>query len=184
MSTILVNNIKDTGNNTLFTSDGSGNISSGGALTNTPAFLAYVSSNQDMTDETTTKANLDTTQIDTNSAFDTTNNKFTVPSGQAGTYYLHAQAVIGNADGSATNLRDHYLYIYKNGSSIGFADQNPNANWWAKSTSSISMVTDLAVNDYIEMFVHINVGTGNGRLDGFSSGQLKSFLYGYKLIGA
>ena len=116
MSTILVNNIKDTGNNTLFTSDGSGNISSGGALTNTPAFLAYVSSNQDMTDETTTKANLDTTQIDTNSAFDTTNNKFTVPSGQAGTYYLHAQAVIGNADGSRTRASG-------GGASIGYGNE-------------------------------------------------------------
>jgi hypothetical protein len=38
MSNILVNTIKDTGNNTLLSSDGSGNISSGGAITNTPAF--------------------------------------------------------------------------------------------------------------------------------------------------
>jgi hypothetical protein len=40
MSNILVNTIKDTGNNTLLSSDGSGNISSGGAITNTPAFSA------------------------------------------------------------------------------------------------------------------------------------------------
>ena len=44
-----------------------------GPFTNTPSFLAYVSSNQDVSDSTTTKINMDTTHIDTASAFDTSN---------------------------------------------------------------------------------------------------------------
>jgi hypothetical protein len=51
MSNILVNTIKDTGNNTLLSSDGSGSVTLGsGFPQNTPAFLAYVSSNQNLTD--------------------------------------------------------------------------------------------------------------------------------------
>jgi len=185
MSTILVNNIKDTGNNTLLTSDGSGTVTLGsGFPQNTPAFLAYVSANQNLTDSTTTKVDIDTTQIDTHSAFDTANNRFTVPSGQAGTYQLFAQANIGNANGSAANLRDHYLYIYKNGSGIAFSDHNPNSSWWAQNTSYVSLITDLAVGDYIEMYAYINVGAGDGRIVSIDSGRIKSFLYGHKLIGA
>jgi hypothetical protein len=42
MSNILVNTIKDTGNNTLLSSDGSGSVTLGsGFPQNTPAFLAY-----------------------------------------------------------------------------------------------------------------------------------------------
>jgi hypothetical protein len=42
MSNILVNTIKDTGNNTLLSSDGSGSVTLGsGFPTNTPAFEVY-----------------------------------------------------------------------------------------------------------------------------------------------
>jgi len=184
MSTILVNNIKDTGNNTLLSSDGSGSVTLGsGFPQNTPAFLAYVSTNQNLTDSTTTKVDIDATQIDTHSAFDTANNKFTVPSGQAGTYHLFAQAVMGNANGSADNLRDHYLFIYKNGSNISWSDHNPNSSWWAQNTSYVLTLADLSVGDYIEMYAYINVGAGDGRIVKIDGG-IKSFLYGYKLIGA
>jgi hypothetical protein len=54
MSNILVNTIKDTGNNTLLSSDGSGNIA-GSLLSMTPAFEATISSQQTVTNATTTK---------------------------------------------------------------------------------------------------------------------------------
>lgn len=185
MSIIKANTFQDRGGNTILSSDGSGTITLGSSFpNNTPAFLAYVSSNQNLTDSTTTKVDIDTTQIDTHSAFDTGNNRFTIPSGQAGTYHLFAQANIGNANGSADNLRDHYLYIYKNGSGIAFSDHNPNSSWWAQNTSYVSMIADLSVGDYIEMYAYINVGSGDGRIVSIDGGKIKSFLYGYKLIGA
>ena len=183
MSNILVNTIKDTGNNTLLSSDGSGNISSGGAITNTPAFLGYRSGFQTITDSTTTKVDLNASQIDTHSAFDTSNNRFTVPSGQAGAYQISGQAVMGNADGSADNLRDHYLYIYKNGSNISYSDNNPNSSWWAQNTSQTSGIFNLSVGDYIELYAYINVGSGSGRIAGIDGG-IRTFLSGYRLIGA
>jgi hypothetical protein len=185
LSIIKANTFQDRGGNTILSSDGSGTITLGSSFpNNTPAFLAYVSSNQNLTDSTTTKVDIDTTQIDTHSAFDTGNNRFTIPSGQAGTYHLFAQANIGNANGSADNLRDHYLYIYKNGSGIAFSDHNPNSSWWAQNTSYVSMIADLSVGDYIEMYAYINVGSGDGRIVSIDGGKIKSFLYGYKLIGA
>ena len=166
-------------------SDGSGTVTLGsGFPNNTPAFLGYLSGFQTVTDSTTTKVDLNTVQIDTHSAFDTSNNRFTVPSGQAGTYQLYSQSVMGNTDGSASNLRDHYFYIYKNGSAIVTSDNNPNASWWAQNTHHASGMFDLAVGDYIELYVYVNVGTGNGRLAGIDTGSIRTFLYGCKIIGA
>jgi len=184
MSNILVNTIKDTGNNTLLSSDGSGSVTLGsGFPQNTPAFLGYRSGFQTITDATTTKVDLNASQIDTHSAFDTSSNRFTVPSGQAGAYQISGQAVMGNTDGSADNLRDHYLYIYKNGSNISFSDNNPNSSWWAQNTSQTSGIFNLSVGDYIELYAYINVGSGSGRIAGIDGG-IRTFLSGFKLIGA
>ena len=152
-----------------------------GPFTNTPSFLAYVSSNQDVSDSTTTKINMDTTQIDTASAFDTSNYRFTVPTNQGGKYYLKVEANLGNANGSADNLRDHYLYIYKNGSGIAFSDHNPNSGYWSQNTCHVSGIFDLSAGDYIEAFTYINVGSGNGRVVQIDSNRIKSYIFGYRL---
>jgi hypothetical protein len=88
MSNILVNTIKDTGNNTLLSSDGSGNISSGGAITNTPAFRARMSSAQSFTGNVNTKVNFNTVVYDTDSGYNTSNYRYTVPTGQAGIIFI------------------------------------------------------------------------------------------------
>ena len=183
MSIIKANTFQDRGGNVLLSSNGSGTISAGGAITNTPAFLGYRSGFQFITDSVTTKVDLNASQIDTHSAFDTTNNRFTVPSGQAGVYQISGQAVMGNTDGIASNLRDHYLYIYKNGSNISYSDNNPNAGWWSQNTSQTSGIFNLSVGDYIELYAYINVGSGTGRIAGIDGG-IRTFLSGYKLIGA
>ena len=46
MSILKTNQITDLGGNELLTSNGSGVISSGGAITNTPAFQIQLSANQ------------------------------------------------------------------------------------------------------------------------------------------
>ena len=158
-----------------------GTVTGAGGV-NTPSFFVRKTSSQTISDQTSTKITWNSEIYDTASAF--ASDKFTVPSGQAGTYQLYAQAAMGNANGSATNLYDHYLFIYKNGSGIIFSDHNPNANWWAQNTSYVSLITDLAVGDYIEMYAYINVGAGDGRIGQIDGGRIKSFLYGYKLIGA
>ncbi len=70
--------------------DGAGTITTnniGGD--NTPAFYAKVGSNQTISDNTQTKIAFDTEVFDTNSAYDTSNYRFTVPTGHAGKYMIN-----------------------------------------------------------------------------------------------
>ena len=56
---------------------------------NTPAFEAYLSARQTISDDTTTKIQFNTEVYDDGSGYDnSTNYRFTVPSGQGGTYKL------------------------------------------------------------------------------------------------
>ena len=82
--------------------------------TNTPAFRAYLSSNQTINDATDTVVSLDSEDYDTDSAFDTSNYRFTVPSGEAGKYFFYAQAFFKELT-SPAQLR---LRIRKNTSTI------------------------------------------------------------------
>jgi hypothetical protein len=53
MSTLEVNNIKDTGSNSLISSDGSGTFTiNNGVLKNTPAFEAYKNGDQSISNAT------------------------------------------------------------------------------------------------------------------------------------
>ena len=87
---------------TITTSSGSGTITLGqsgetitipsgatvsGAMSNTPAFSAYLTSDQTLTDATATKIQFTGEEYDTANAYDNSSNyRFTVPSGQAGKY--------------------------------------------------------------------------------------------------
>ena len=175
MSTILVNNIKDTGNNTLLTSDGSGNISSGGALTNTPAFSVKLSSNQSIANGTWTKINLDTEDYDTDNTF--ASNKFTVPSGKAGKYCFHYNI------GTAAALDDTERVagaLYKNGAKISEYSTNTNNSPGNNFDNFVNntITLDLAVGDYIELYVYHTEGAAMNVLSN------SCLLQGCRLIGA
>ena len=156
------------------TSSGSGNITIGSGVTvnvNRPSFFVHAASAQAVADSTDTKVNLDTESWDTDSAFDTSNYRFTVPSGQAGKYMF-------NGGIGYTNLTDNdesRVMIYKNGSLV---------NWWKyfqgqNGTIAIqnSVVLDLAVSDYIELYAfQVSGGSINT-----ASGSTNTYLTGYKL---
>lgn len=91
MSTILVNNIKDTGNNTLLTSDGSGNITLPTSFpNNTPAFMYRRGSNFVMTQNATTQINFDTKILDSDNTYNTSTGRFSPGTGNAGYYFFFA----------------------------------------------------------------------------------------------
>ena len=77
MSILKTNQITDLGGNELLTCNGSGVISSGGAITNTPAFMAYKNADQTLSDATNTKITFPATYINVESYFDTSNSRFT-----------------------------------------------------------------------------------------------------------
>jgi len=139
---------------------------------NTPAFSATTSGNQTgLANNTITKLNFATETFDTNSAYDTTNSKFTVPSGQGGKYLIIANPYISWGTGSNATLV--YGYIYKNGSatrtfSLEFGSSSAYINEYRFTMYAL---LDLAVSDYIEIYGKMggvtDWGNYGGTFDGF-----------------
>lgn len=180
MSTILVNNIKDTGNNTLLTSDGSGTVTLGSTFPqNIPAFHIRKSSQQTISDETYTLITFDAEEVDTDSAF--ASNKFTVPSGKAGKYFIYTQMYMYG--GSVDQLGECRLEIYKNGSGVPRARfQSNNSSRGNQYSPYIGMIMDLSVGDYLEVYARGDVASGT--INVYGESQNVTYFGGYKIIGA
>ncbi len=139
---------------------------------NRPAFKATLSADQSIANSSFTKVTLDTENFDTDGAF--ASNKFTVPAGQAGKYVFH----YGGYMSSLGDDKRLILSLYKNGSGI----TGPKAEYQIYSTGAssnvlqkTSFVIDLAVSDYIELYVWQNQG---GAKDLYAD---NTYLAGYKL---
>ena len=137
-----------------------GTVTGAGGV-NTPIVSARLSSNTNVTDAVWSKIQFDTEEIDTNSAYDnTTNYRFTVPSGQAGKYLVTGQ-LLGN--GNNNDINTVAIRIYKNGTgdqARGIQFQNPTAGRGQATTVTVTQILDLNVSDYIELWGYINVDTG------------------------
>jgi len=146
---------------------------------NTPSFKAYLASNQTIGNDTFTKAALATEVWDTDSAWDTSNYKFTVPSGEGGKYVFTARFTfyyLANEDRFEARF-------YKNGSSfVGttFRETGSTSSAAQQVDNSSTVVANLSAGDYIELYVKHNEG-GNQTLYGPNNGATS--LTGYKLIG-
>lgn len=140
-----------------------------GAIANTPAFYAYVNgSAQSVSNNAVTKITLAGTLLDTHSAF--SSNKFTVPSGQAGNYFLSGSA--GFNSGSDWDI--NFVSIYKNGSSISKISNRQEYDTLNKT----SVVTTLAVGDYIELYIYQVSGSSKD----LRTPSREVYLQGFKLI--
>ena len=130
---------------------GSGATQSGFGGTNTPIIFAKATSATSMSNGTATKITLDNEVIDTDSVF--SSSRFTVTS--AGKYLIVGVLSV-NLTSSTGNLNS---FIYKNGSqtSYGIGKSNEAS---ANSVSSVtSIILDLAVDDYIELYGSHNNGS-------------------------
>ena len=198
MSTLEVNKITPVGVGTSVTLGDSGDtftIPSGVTLTNngtvtgiggvnSPAFhVTMDGTNQTgMSPNTNTKVQFNTEQFDTNGAYDTSNYRFTVPSGEAGKYFIGSNINFG----STSQGRSSYICIYKNGSQI----QQYGQFFWTNYstfpniiegtqdyTVSAMTILDLSVGDYIEIFGRRYDGTSI-----FFRGNTGNNFFGFKLI--
>jgi hypothetical protein len=122
---------------------------------NGPAFSAYFSGNPNLSANTATKIAYNTEVFDTNSNFDTTNNRFTPT--VAGYYLVTLFAKIYTATNQTSFTKG--IYIYKNGSNYkevsfdgNFAYANNN-----HTLSVTSLVYCNGTSDYIEGYVLIGV---------------------------
>ena len=168
---IKVNQYQDFNGNTLFTSDGNGNLTT--MKTNYPAFRATMSANQTITTSTETKVDLDTTDYDTDNAFDTTNNRFTIPSGKAGKYLINIRGQMSLGDQDNLQLR-----IYKNGILISLSNFYSSITTGALYNQHADII-DCAVGDYLEFFVHQNYGSDRDLTAGAT--DKRTLMSGYRI---
>ena len=186
MGTIKTTNIEpiaDNGTVTLGSSGDTFTVPSGvtvaGAMANTPAFLARLTSDQSVSNGTSTKVLLDSTVYDTASAF--SSNKFTVPSGQNGTYVLYFSVDINAAAVSVVQYVQ--ANIRKNGSNItnpsGLDFRNNYGAYANQITCTIAI--PLVATDYIELYMDQAQTSGTPTVKGSSTSR--TYLGGYKLIG-
>ena len=151
MSSILkVNTIQDGGGNAIITSDGSGNFTTQNILT--PVFHVQDSAAQTVSDNTVTKVTYGGASIDTDSGWDTSNERWTVPSGKAGKYFI--TALLNIYSSSALDAGSNYIRV--NGTTVqtGYMDVGGNHDYHLSLTCST--IKDLSVGDYVEHWGLVN----------------------------
>jgi hypothetical protein len=180
-SIIKVNTIQDAGGNALLTSNGSGTITTnniGGQ--NTPAFEAFLSANQTISDNTATKIQVNSEVYDTNSDYDNSSNYRFTPT-VAGKYFVYSMMTCDTVSGA--NMDQTNLYLYKNGSTISRARLDARGNTLgASQTVNITRVVDMnGSSDYLEIFAAIDDTSGDPQVKGSSTNTLTNFG-AYKII--
>jgi len=147
----------------------------GGA--NSPYFLAERGSGeQSLSDDTTTKLQMENEILDSGSVYDpSTNYRFTP--GVAGNYHIFAAAGLS---GDAVNaFLDGSLFLYKNNSEIARAHINASDGYHRTQHMVISVLVNMDDDDYLEVFGYVNrAGSGNAKLT--TNGD--SYFGGYKLL--
>jgi hypothetical protein len=154
MSNILVNTIKDTGNNILLSSDGSGNITTSNL--NKPAFEAHLFSGGDqiLTDNVEAKVQFNTEVFDTNGCYDNTTNYRFTPT-VAGKYFVYATFRVAN---NQSSLEYFTANIKKNGSIYKKLIQDDRNNYGFQSSITITAIIDMnGTTDYLEGFAQAGV---------------------------
>ena len=151
-----------------------GTLQSGGAaVANTPAFFAFMSSNQTVPNSTATKIEIDTEVVDSDGKFDVSNYRFTP--GVAGYYIIGGYFRYD----SATDDAYATIYIYKNGSGY-YKDVEGK---FEVLTKHINQVVYLDTDDYVELYAQQYQGSSITVNGGDPLDTVAGTFYGYKLIG-
>jgi len=144
---------------------------------NTPSFMVSLNASQTLSHNTLTKITLDREIVDTDNAF--ASNKFTVPSGEAGKYYIQFSTLAYDGTGVFKLSRP---MIYKNGSMVAERIQDPTQNFYNIS-DTLSIILDLSVSDYIEFYYKGQTADSGDFIIQGDSSDFYTYGFGYKLIG-
>jgi hypothetical protein len=153
---------------------------------NTPYFSVSITSEQTVTNDTVTKVNFDRADVDSASGYDTTNKRYTIPSGQGGYWHIGYGVNIGT--GSTDKLFASYVYPRKNGSSFpnfnsrhhGVAFSRQDGNPLRSLLIEKSFIANYSASDYIEIFANLNHTDGGSNTGTF--GEYYSTFWGYRLV--
>ena len=179
MSILKVNTIQDKGGNSIITSDGSGTLTLNNDALKATTLFAYLNTTQTATNNAYTLVQLNTTSIDTANGMNTGTYTYTVK--DAGKYLI--QGCVSYTTGAVNALRDHNIAIRKNGTTVAHVTCNPNGGWESSNNLQTSVVLDLAVNDTITLYGHMNVSGGSVQFEGDGTEISETSLYMVKLIG-
>ena len=154
-----------------------------GAVANTPAFLIRKTSTQNLSGGTTTKITFDASakDVDTNTDWDATNNRF-IPS-VAGKYYFFWKGQASSTGGNSTLVTTEAMF-YKNGSAVpssGFAIGFENNNGRFVSPPTFTILDMNGSSDYVEAYQSIYVSSGTPQSLGGTS-QWSGLFGGYKIL--
>ena len=157
-----------------------------GAGSNTPAFYAYKTSDQSVSNDTTTKITFDATLFDSSGGFSLTDNKFTVPTGGAGKYQINTNFFLNDSSGDLFRVDNR---IYKNGNMVfnSLMYKDNNADSFRFFSSPVTQYMDLAVGDYLEMYLYAETNDSGAITvqSNTADGEGKwNFISGQRVIGA
>ncbi len=143
--------------------------------TNTPAFEAYLSSNQTFSDASYTKVNFNTEIYDTNNNYDNSTNYRFTPT-VAGKYLVYSTLVMFAGGSTYAGLA-----IYKNGSLYKESDADYDNGTEARNVISTSTAIDFnGSSDYVEIFGYLDITSGTPT---FGGSQYKPCSFGaFKII--
>ena len=119
-------------------------------ISNTPSFLAYKSSGQTVSNNTTTKVTFDTELFDSDGTF--ASSRFTP--GVAGKYLMTAVVSFTNHPAGAYVG----IYPYKNGSSLYSELAYNGTGSDADTRVTATLIVDLDADDYLEIYTRQNAG--------------------------
>ena len=148
----------------------------GAGLANTPSFLAYLNSNQTISNDTITKVTMDTELFDSDGTYDHSTNYRWTPA-VSGKYYIFNTVHLTAQ--AAANLRNVTVFVYKNGSEEVRHNLNPSNNYGDSFSVTAQTIVDSDDNDYFEAYAYM-YSDNNEILQG---GKNYTRFGGYKLIG-
>jgi len=150
--------------------------------TNTPNFFAYANADQTISHDTSTKLQINTEVYDSGSAYDNSNYKFVVPSGQGGKYNFTLQVFLYDSNGNLNGIRPKF---YKNGSVVSEAEWQKESGGnkrFYNYSSNTNVTLNLSASDYIEPYVLAPTNdSGTFIMDGHAT-IYRNFFTGYKII--
>ena len=124
----------------------------GGA--NSPMWVATMSAQQTGGNNAMVKINYNTEVLDTDSAYDTSTYRFTVPSGKAGKYFISAMTNIQSSGSNGARSQTNSIYV--NGTSIVRSQYfMTSSNLFEADQDNIchcTLLHDLSVGDYVEVY--------------------------------
>lgn len=154
--------------------DFSGTIS--GTAANTPAWKMGMTSSLSLAYNTTTKIPFNDSKIDTDSGVDTTNYRYTIPTGKAGKYIVHCMY----RTGTGTDSSSFDIFVYKNGSLLDNAEDMAGFTVsHSYNTVQCTGMVDLAAGDYLEMYARQASENATFTI-GYSN---EARFWGYRLVG-